>query len=793
MATLLGDPLFVYGKNRVNSAPKITTLLHNLEATVGKNFQQQFSTIDADYDNVTFTLVDMPSNATFDGNLLSWTPTWQQAGSTDTMTIIATDEAGNTFIESFKIYVSYIESGQFTSLEGWSELGNASHYLRNNVWMIGRPVYTLKTDNNWGGFEQLIQLNPYKIYELIFWIDNDLIQPENARLEIPEVGINIPLTTANLNQGEYYGFYCGVTTFVLGSSDEVTLSFYAGGPNTLTSGEIVFTGLRIIEADSVELSNGNFESGSNNQPDSWTFEAFNNVANFQWETGTGRNNSHCVSIDIPSDQLDDARWIQDVYLLPNKTYKLSGWIKGENITLVQGSIGANICLMGGFVHSPSFSGTFDWQKTEFEFETPADGIVTIACRLGFYGSILHGKAWFDDLSLTLLDSTFHLTGSVEYDHTSDPISDAEILIDNQSVCTTNSSGQFTVSDVTVGEHTISVVKQATDGTAISGADVLAVMKQLAFLITLSDDQKIAADVTKDGEISGADVQAMMRFLAFFTTNTAYTGEWRFFPEDTTIYFSEDTNLDFKGYLLGDVNLSWTNTALLARNRQNESIYDLKFGAPIHSETEEISIPLILNTSDEKMNTLLFSMIYPASTLKFKRIEWTQNLNGFQSVINSEEEGELHLAIAGLAGICCNGKIAYLIFEKMSTQKSPIELQFTRAIANDTELKDLPILILDRNLANVPKQFKLFQNYPNPFNAETVIKYQLPRDAHVKLAIYNSLGQKIKTLADKNQNAGIYSISWNGKNDDGRMIVSGIYLVRFEAGSFTENRKLILLK
>ncbi len=542
-----------------------------------------------------------------------------------------------------------------------------------------------------------------------------------------------------------------------------------------------------------ELENGNFEAGSANLPNAWTSEAFNNVADFKWESATGRNNSRCVSIDIPSDQLDDARWIQEVYLLPNKTYKLSGWIKGENITLVQGSIGANICLMGGFEHSPSFSGTFDWQKAELEFVTPADGKVTVACRLGFYGSILHGKAWFDDLSLTLLDSTFQLTGNVNYDHIQTPIPDAEIYIDDEFVCTTNSNGQFAASNVSVGAHTISAMKGETDNAAISGADVLALMKNLAFLITLSDDQRIAADVTKDGELTGADVQAMMRFLAFFSTNTAHTGEWRFFPEDTTIDFNEDTNVDFIGYLLGDVNLNWTNSTFLSKNDHNESAFDLKFDIPVQSENAEIRIPLILKTSDEKMNTLQFSMTYPAFALKFKRIEWLPNMGGFQKVTNSEKEGELHLAVAGVEGIYCNGEIAHLIFEKNAMQKSQIELQFTRAIANDAKLKDLPILTLNRNLAHVPKQFKLFQNYPNPFNAETLIKYQLPRDAHVKLAIYNSLGQKIKTLVDKVQKSGIYAIRWNGKDDDYKTVVSGIYLVRIEAGNFVANEKLILLK
>ncbi|NOZ60960.1 MAG: T9SS type A sorting domain-containing protein [Calditrichaeota bacterium] len=542
-----------------------------------------------------------------------------------------------------------------------------------------------------------------------------------------------------------------------------------------------------------DLINGDFELSSENLPFCWIYEAFNNVAVFQWEAGTGRNNSHCVSIDIPSDQLDDARWIQEIQLLPNKTYKLTGWIKGENITLVQGNIGANLCVMGGFEHSPSLSGTFDWQKTELEFTTPANGIVTIGCRLGFYGSILHGKAWFDDLTLTLLDSTVQFAGNVKYDHSQKPIPDADIYVDDQAICTTNSAGQFSASDISVGTHTVSVMKEKTEDTAISGADVLMLMKNLAFLITLNDDQKIAADVTKDGDLSGADVQAMMRHLAFFTTNTSHTGEWRFFPEDTTIDFSEDTNVDFVGYLLGDVNLSWSNSALLSKNGRNGTIFDLKFGAPEQSETAEISIPLILNTSDEKMNTLLFSMTYPASALKFKRVEWTRSLSSFQKVINSEKEGKLHLAMAGVTGISFNEAIGYLVFEKNAVQRNQLELQFTRAIVNDKELKDLPILILNQNPTHVPDKFALQQNFPNPFNSMTIIQYQLPQKSEVDIAIYNCLGQRIKTLICGKREAGCYQIIWNGKDEHGKEVGSGIYFYYLKTRNHIIGKKMVVIQ
>ncbi|RMD88548.1 MAG: DUF5123 domain-containing protein [Calditrichaeota bacterium] len=79
----------------------------------------------------------------------------------------------------------------------------------------------------------------------------------------------------------------------------------------------------------------------------------------------------------------------------------------------------------------------------------------------------------------------------------------------------------------------------------------------------------------------------------------------------------------------------------------------------------------------------------------------------------------------------------------------------------------------------PKGFLLHQNYPNPFNPETKIKYEIPFVAHVKLSIYNLIGQQIKVLVDQIQETGAHSISWNGKNQKGEIVPSGVYFYRLE--------------
>ncbi len=95
--------------------------------------------------------------------------------------------------------------------------------------------------------------------------------------------------------------------------------------------------------------------------------------------------------------------------------------------------------------------------------------------------------------------------------------------------------------------------------------------------------------------------------------------------------------------------------------------------------------------------------------------------------------------------------------------------------------------------NIPTTYSFSQNYPNPFNPITEIKYDLPKSSEVNLAIYNILGQRIRTLVNEQQEAGYYTVFWNSEDERGEEVTSGIYLCRIEAGKFSQTKKLILLK
>jgi hypothetical protein len=93
----------------------------------------------------------------------------------------------------------------------------------------------------------------------------------------------------------------------------------------------------------------------------------------------------------------------------------------------------------------------------------------------------------------------------------------------------------------------------------------------------------------------------------------------------------------------------------------------------------------------------------------------------------------------------------------------------------------------------PEFFALSQNSPNPFNQETVIRYYLPEDCHVKLDVYNILGQRIRTLVDEPQKANDYEVSWDGKNRQGQDVASGVYLYKLDMGWRSDTRRMLLVK
>lgn len=107
---------------------------------------------------------------------------------------------------------------------------------------------------------------------------------------------------------------------------------------------------------------------------------------------------------------------------------------------------------------------------------------------------------------------------------------------------------------------------------------------------------------------------------------------------------------------------------------------------------------------------------------------------------------------------------------------------------------VPVVVgIARNEQHLPQAFQLYQNYPNPFNPVTTLRFEIPAFTYVKLEIYDLLGRKVQRLVNEKLQPGRYEILWNGRDNSGNQVASGIYFYRITAGNFVKTRKMILMR
>lgn len=126
------------------------------------------------------------------------------------------------------------------------------------------------------------------------------------------------------------------------------------------------------------------------------------------------------------------------------------------------------------------------------------------------------------------------------------------------------------------------------------------------------------------------------------------------------------------------------------------------------------------------------------------------------------------------------KLEDIAFDGSSKMHGPISIRL-QVVVNQTRA--------------VPSHFALYQNSPNPFNPSTTIAYDLPEATDVTLTVYNLSGQKVATLVTGKQKAGHYEVEWDGQDESGQAVASGVYLYRLETGKqgFVETRRMMLVR
>ncbi len=229
--------------------------------------------------------------------------------------------------------------------------------------------------------------------------------------------------------------------------------------------------------------------------------------------------------------------------------------------------------------------------------------------------------------------------------------------------------------------------------------------------------------------------------------------------------------------------------------QKVSGVEMAVGNTTAAHGDSFSVPITLDNVNG-VASVQFTLNYDPKVLSFENVETAGAASGMQvDYFNDKHNGVLRVAMAGAQMLGNDGDIASVSFRAADDIRGNITSKITvpKFIANETDLTKLanPAEI---ELIGRPTAYQLDQNYPNPFNPSTTIAYQLPDDnTYVQLTIYNIMGQAVKTLVDASQNAGSYKAVWDGTNNNGTRVGSGVYFYRIAAGKFSQVKKLLLLK
>ena len=130
---------------------------------------------------------------------------------------------------------------------------------------------------------------------------------------------------------------------------------------------------------------------------------------------------------------------------------------------------------------------------------------------------------------------------------------------------------------------------------------------------------------------------------------------------------------------------------------------------------------------------------------------------------------------------------------VDTNANIISFQVNHFSIYGVQESDIATSVDDDKTSSVPVSYTLSQNYPNPFNPETKIEYFVPVTSRVSITIYNLLGQEVRTLVNSDHAGGSYDIIWNGRNNAGYQVGSGIYIYRRKADQFVESKRMILIR
>jgi len=413
----------------------------------------------------------------------------------------------------------------------------------------------------------------------------------------------------------------------------------------------------------------------------------------------------------------------------------------------------------------------------------SDSIYGVQFNLGYDASVL---------TIDSLIPTDRLSGLTLYDNIGDTPGQVKVIIMGYNLETISpGNGPILKAYFTVEEGIQPGITPLTLSDAIEVIDIYGTTKDL-----LTEDGFFTidalGDVTLNGKVDVGDVVALVAYILDqieFNLRQMKVGD---------VNLDDDVNI---GDVVGVINV------ILGR--------PVGKGAPAKGLYEEWLAQVQLDLRDlENGNAYIWGKLdvpvagvqlkldYDPSQIAIFTPKLTERTRDF-TLVYSDKDGVFTILLFDPTGGAIStgeGNLFYLPVEKI-TEDDSVDFELSQAVMADTMAWCIPVEIMHRNTGvgdspegfSIPQSFVLGQNFPNPFNPITQISYQIPQRSFVRLYVYNTLGQRVATLVERDKPAGFYQVNWNGRGDGGEELGSGIYFYTFISGTFKETKKMLMIK
>ncbi|NOZ62496.1 MAG: T9SS type A sorting domain-containing protein [Calditrichaeota bacterium] len=406
---------------------------------------------------------------------------------------------------------------------------------------------------------------------------------------------------------------------------------------------------------------------------------------------------------------------------------------------------------------------------------------------------------------------YDVSGTILYHQSAAPVNNATVTIDGSST-TTASDGTFSFSAVAGGDKTLTPSKSGDLKTSVSAFDASKILRYSVGLETLSPYQMIAADVSGNGSVSAFDASYVLQYTVGLITSFPVGADWKFVPNSFAINSSNwssapnniqysplnsnQTNQDFTGIVYGDVSGNWS-AAKLAKAVSGEA--QVAFGEVAFLSPKEFLLPIKV-----RVNGNMFSaqgkLQFDDRVLQLKEFFPANGVKDF-AITHQVNNGNIDFALAGAHPVKDENELVYFKFAaKVDNGEIATNLNLANLIMNEGRIA---VTIENETVSlnpTLPQKYGLKQNYPNPFNPSTMISFNLSRQANVKISVFDVSGKEVRVLVNEKTQPGYHHIEWDGRNNFGEKVASGVYFYRMQINEangktapFSDVKKMILMK